>query len=112
VTHRSNRCDREGREIPPTPPRQRPAASLTRFTGVTITDALVAGALSKFGTTAQRAVSAAKAGMDLLLVCGEDPSYAQSAVTGLANALRGGQLSQSTFDAARTRVTNLRASLA
>jgi beta-N-acetylhexosaminidase len=82
------------------------------FTGVTITDSLTAGGLSKFGTTAQRAVSAAKAGMDLLLVCGEDPSYAQSAVTGLANALRGGQLSQSTFDAARTRVTNLRGSLA
>ncbi|MFL6055485.1 MAG: glycoside hydrolase family 3 N-terminal domain-containing protein [Actinoallomurus sp.] len=82
------------------------------FTGVTITDSLTAGGLSKFGTTAQRAVSAAKAGMDLLLVCGEDPSYAQSAVTGLANALRGGQLSQSTFDAARTRVTNLRNSLA
>ncbi|MEV5750743.1 glycoside hydrolase family 3 N-terminal domain-containing protein [Actinoallomurus sp. NPDC052308] len=82
------------------------------FTGVTITDALVAGALKNFGTTAQRAVSAAKAGMDLLLVCGEDPSYAQSAVTGLANALRGGQLGQSAFDAARTRVTNLRNSLA
>ncbi|MCO5974585.1 glycoside hydrolase family 3 N-terminal domain-containing protein [Actinoallomurus soli] len=82
------------------------------FTGVTITDALVAGALSNFGTTAQRAVSAAKAGMDLLLVCGEDPSYAQSAVTGLADALRNGQLGQSAFDAARARVTNLRTGLA
>lgn len=82
------------------------------FTGVTITDSLTAGGLSNFGTTSQRAVSAAKAGMDLLLVCGENPSFGQSAVTGMANALRSGQLSQSTFDAARNRVTSLRNSLA
>lgn len=82
------------------------------FTGVTITDSLTAGGLSAWGSTSQRAVAAARAGMDLLLVCGEDPSYGQSAVTGLANALRNGQLSQSTFDAARNRVTNLRTSLA
>ncbi|MFB9837048.1 glycoside hydrolase family 3 N-terminal domain-containing protein [Actinoallomurus acaciae] len=82
------------------------------YTGVTITDSLTAGALTDFGTTAQRSVAAAKAGMDLLLVCGEDPAYGQSAVTGLAGALRSGTLSQSTFDAARTRVTNLRNSLA
>jgi beta-N-acetylhexosaminidase len=81
------------------------------FTGVTVTDSLTAGALSNYGTTAQRAVSAAKAGMDLLLVCGQNVSYGQSVVTGLANALQSGQLGQSTFDAARTRVTNLRNSL-
>jgi beta-N-acetylhexosaminidase len=82
------------------------------FKGVTVTDSLTAGGLSNFGTTSQRAVSAAKAGMDLLLVCGENPGYGASAVTGLANALRNGQLSQSTFDAARARVTSLRTSLA
>lgn len=81
------------------------------FTGVTITDSLTAGGLRDWGNTSQRAVSAAKAGMDLLLVCGEDPSYGASAVTGLADALRGGQLSQSGFDAARNRVTSLRNSL-
>jgi beta-N-acetylhexosaminidase len=81
------------------------------FTGVTVTDSLTAGGLSNFGTTSQRAVSAARAGMDLLLVCGQSVSYASSAVTGLANALRNGQLSQSTFDAARNRVTNLRNTL-
>src|SRR5439155_390916 len=37
------------------------------FTGVTITDALEAGALSAFGATGQRAVTAAGAGMDLIL---------------------------------------------
>jgi beta-N-acetylhexosaminidase len=82
------------------------------FKGVTITDSLTANGLSNFGTTSQRAVSAAKAGMDLLLVCGESPTNGQNALTGLANALRNGQLSQSTFDAARGRVTSLRTSLA
>ncbi|GAA4507248.1 beta-N-acetylhexosaminidase [Actinoallomurus oryzae] len=82
------------------------------YTGVTITDSLTAGGLANFGTTAQRAVAAAKAGMDLLLVCGESPTYGQSAVTGLADALRSGTLGQSAFDAARSRVTNLRNSLA
>jgi len=81
------------------------------FTGVTITDSLTANGLSNFGTTAQRAVSAAKAGMDLLLVCGQNPANGANAVTGLANALRNGQLAQSTFDAARNRVTSLRDSL-
>ncbi|MGH3378356.1 MAG: glycoside hydrolase family 3 N-terminal domain-containing protein [Actinoallomurus sp.] len=78
------------------------------FTGVTITDSLTAGGLSNFGNTSQRAVAAAKAGMDLLLVCGQSPSYGQSAVTGLANALSSGQLGQAAFDAARGRVTSLR----
>jgi beta-N-acetylhexosaminidase len=82
------------------------------FTGVTITDSLTANGLSAWGSTSQRAVYAAKAGMDLLLVCGENPANGAAAVTGMANALRSGQLSQSTFDAARNRVTNLRNSLA
>lgn len=81
------------------------------FQGVTVTDAINAGALASFGTNAQRAVSAAKAGMDLLLVCSQDVSQGQSVVTGLAGALQSGQLSQSGFDAARNRVMNLRNSL-
>jgi beta-N-acetylhexosaminidase len=82
------------------------------FKGVTITDSLTANGLSNFGTTAQRAVAAAKAGMDLLLVCGESVTNGQNALTGLANALRNGQLSQSDFDTARNRVLSLRNSLA
>ncbi|MCW2946611.1 MAG: glycosyl hydrolase [Actinoallomurus sp.] len=78
------------------------------FQGVTVTDAINAGALASCGTNAQRAVSAAKAGMDLLLVCAQDVSQGQSVVTGLAGALQSGQLSQSAFDAARNRVTALR----
>lgn len=43
--------------------------------------------------------------MDLMPVCGQNISYGRSVVT-LANALTGGQLSQSGFDAARNRATS------
>jgi beta-N-acetylhexosaminidase len=78
------------------------------FKGVTVTDALSAGALTNFGTNAQRAVSAAKAGMDLILISAQDVSQGQQAVTGLSNALTGGQLNAATFTAALNRVTALR----
>jgi beta-N-acetylhexosaminidase len=82
-----------------------------RFTGVTITDALEAGALNSFGTTSQRAVAAAAAGMDLILCSARDVSQSETATTALANAFAGGQLSPATFNAAVSRVTALRASL-
>lgn len=81
------------------------------FTGVTITDSLTAGALGSFGTVGQRGLSAAQAGMDLLLACGDDPSYGAGVVTSVANALRNGQLSQSASDAALGRISALRNSL-
>jgi len=49
------------------------------FTGVTITDALEAGALNAFGTTGQRAVTAAGAGMDLILCSARDVSQSEAA---------------------------------
>lgn len=82
------------------------------YQGVTVTDAINAGALASFGTYAQRSVSAAQAGMDLMLVCSQKVSDGQAVVTGLAGALQNGSLSQSAFDAARTRVTTLRQTLA
>jgi beta-N-acetylhexosaminidase len=82
-----------------------------RFSGVTITDALEAGALTAFGTTSQRAVAAAAAGMDLILCAARDVSQSETATTALANAFTGGQLSPATFNAAVSRVTALRASL-
>jgi beta-N-acetylhexosaminidase len=82
------------------------------FAGVTITDALEAGALSAFGTTGQRAVTAAGAGMDLLLCAARDVTQAESATSALATALGNGQLDPATFSAAVSRVTALRASLA
>jgi len=81
------------------------------FTGVTITDALEAGALKAFGSTSQRAVSAAAAGMDLILCAAQEVSQSETAAAALASAFTSGQLSPATFNAAVGRVTSLRASL-
>jgi beta-N-acetylhexosaminidase len=79
------------------------------FTGVTITDALEAGALKNFGTTAKRANLAANAGMDLIL-CAEG-NYLQGNTA--KNALRSAYLvsdptAQANFKAAVARVIALR----
>jgi beta-N-acetylhexosaminidase len=81
------------------------------FTGVTITDALEAGALNAFGTTGQKAVKAAGAGMDLILCSARSVSQAESATSALATALGNGQLDPNAFNAAVDRVNNLRAGL-
>lgn len=79
------------------------------FTGVTITDALEAGALDAYGTYAERGVLAARAGMDLILCSARDVGQGQAVVTALAGALDGGQLDAGAFDAAVQRVMELRA---
>jgi beta-N-acetylhexosaminidase len=81
------------------------------FTGVTITDALEAGALSAFGSTGQKAVTAAGAGMDLILCSARDVTQAEAATSALATALGNGQLDPTAFNAAVNRVTALRAGL-
>jgi beta-N-acetylhexosaminidase len=81
------------------------------YQGVTITDALEAGALGAFGSTRSRATSAARAGMDLILCSARDVRQGQAAVTGLANALDNGSLSARQFTTAVDRVTALRNSL-
>ncbi|MBO0805487.1 MAG: hypothetical protein J2P25_20720 [Nocardiopsaceae bacterium] len=81
------------------------------FTGVTITDALEAGAISALGTTGELAVKAAQAGMDLILASSQDATQGQDVVSGLATALANGTLGQSNFGAAVNRITSLRASL-
>jgi len=81
------------------------------FTGVTITDALEAGALSAFGTTGQRAVSAAAAGMDLILCSARDVAQGETAASALATALGNGQLDPTAFNAAVDRVIALRGGL-
>jgi beta-N-acetylhexosaminidase len=81
------------------------------FTGVTVTDALEAGALNAYGTSGQRAVAAAGAGMDLLLCSSGDVNQGENATAALVDALNRGQLSRSGFDSAVNRVTSLRASL-
>lgn len=81
------------------------------FTGVTITDALEAGAISAYGTAGELGVLAAQAGMDLLLASSTDVSQGQDVVSGLATALGNGTLGQSGFNAAVNRVSALRAAL-
>jgi beta-N-acetylhexosaminidase len=81
------------------------------FAGVTITDALEAGALNAFGSTGQKAVTAAGAGMDLILCSARDVTQAEAATTALAAALGNGQLDPAAFNTAVNRVTALRAAL-
>lgn len=81
------------------------------YAGVTITDALEAGALGAFGTTGQRAVSAAAAGMDLILCSAQDVTQGRTATTALANALDSGQLDSTAFNAAVQRAAALRNTL-
>ncbi|MFI6172050.1 glycoside hydrolase family 3 N-terminal domain-containing protein [Nocardia sp. NPDC051052] len=81
------------------------------FGGVTITDAIEAGALDSFGTTGQRATSAAAAGMDLILCSARDIGQGESATSALADAYTSGQLDPTAFTAAVDRVTALRAGL-
>jgi beta-N-acetylhexosaminidase len=82
------------------------------FQGVTITDALEAGALSAYGTIQNRALLAAGAGMDLILCSGQYVGEGQQATAGLEQGYRDGQLGQQDFTAALRRVLALRASLA
>jgi beta-N-acetylhexosaminidase len=81
------------------------------FAGVTITDALEAGALNAFGSTGQKAVTAAGAGMDLILCSARDVTQAEAATSALATALGNGQLDPAAFNAAVNRITTLRAGL-
>jgi len=81
------------------------------YQGVTVTDAIEAGALAAFGSYGKRAVLAAQAGMDLLLCSAQDVTEGQAVVTALASALDSGQLGSATFNAAVQRVTALRVGL-
>jgi beta-N-acetylhexosaminidase len=82
-----------------------------KFTGVTITDALEAGALRAYGGTQNRAVLAAKAGMDLILASSQDVAQGKQALDALAAAYSRGTLSRTTFLASVNRVIALRKSL-
>jgi beta-N-acetylhexosaminidase len=82
------------------------------FRGVTITDALEAGAIAAFGTPAQCAVLAARAGMDVLLCSARDVSEGQDTVAALTAALQDHALDPGQFQIALRRVLALRDSLA
>jgi beta-N-acetylhexosaminidase len=81
------------------------------FTGVTITDALEAGALQPYGTTRHRATLAAGAGMDLILCSAQQAAQGHQARIALAADYQRGKLNQAAFRAAVQRVLALRSSL-
>ncbi|MFF4380726.1 glycoside hydrolase family 3 N-terminal domain-containing protein [Kitasatospora sp. NPDC001547] len=81
------------------------------FGGVTVTDAMEAKALAAYGGTGDRALAAARAGMDLLLCSARDPQQAEEATEALADALDDGRLDRHGFAEAVARVDALRGSL-
>jgi beta-N-acetylhexosaminidase len=81
------------------------------FTGVTITDALEAGALKPFGTIRNRARMAAQAGMDLILCSAQKAGEGEQARIALAKAYGGGTLTKPAFQAAVQRILALKSGL-
>ena len=81
------------------------------FKGVTISDAIEAGALESYGSNGTRAVLAVEAGMDIALASGRNVSQGVEIHDALVSALRGGKLSEAEFALSTKRVLNLRGSL-
>src|SRR5581483_10978079 len=77
------------------------------FKGATITDALDAPALNRYGSLGRRAVLATKAGVDLLLY----GSSGGSAVGSVVKAVRSGSISKAALRSSVRRTLELRASL-
>jgi beta-glucosidase-like glycosyl hydrolase len=81
------------------------------FKGVTITDAIEAGALKAFGNDENRAVLASQAGMDIILAAAMNATQGEAIVNALVTALSDGTLSQAAFDESTQRIIALRAKL-
>ncbi len=81
------------------------------FEGVTITDAIGAGALAAYGTVPNRALLAAAAGMDLILASSQSPGEGVACADGLESGYAGGRLARPLFQAAVARILALRQSL-
>ena len=81
------------------------------FTGVTITDAIGAGALRSIGSIQTRSLDAAQAGMQLILSAAQTVTEGQNALAGLEAGFTSGTLSSSTFRATVTQILTLRSSL-
>lgn len=78
------------------------------FRGVTVTDALEAGALEAYGTIAHRSLLAAHAGMDLILCSRGRVAEGESARAALRHAYLAGTLDRARFRHAVSRVVALR----
>jgi beta-N-acetylhexosaminidase len=82
------------------------------FGGVTITDAIGAGALTRYGPPQSRALMAARAGMDIILAASQDSGEGVLCLDGLAGGYRDGSLARNGFRAAVIRILALRRTLA
>jgi len=81
------------------------------FTGVTVTDALEAGALRPFGTIGHRAELAAGAGMDLILCSQGNVAEGEHALAGLRRGYLDSAHGKPAFEAAVERIVALREGL-
>jgi beta-N-acetylhexosaminidase len=81
------------------------------FTGVTITDALGAGAISAFGSLQNKTMLAARAGMDALLCTAIKPLPGGECVDGLRTGYLDGALPRTAFQAQLAQLLQLRAGL-
>jgi beta-N-acetylhexosaminidase len=82
------------------------------FDGVTITDALGAGALRAYGSLQNKTMLAARAGMDALLCTATRPLPGGECVAGLADGYQDGALPKTAFEAQLAQLLQLRAGLA
>lgn len=81
------------------------------FSGVTITDAMEAGAITPFGTPDENTVRAARVGMDLLLFSAKDTDQGVAGLDALTAALEDGTLDPVHFNESIVRVLALRFSV-
>ncbi|PGH11255.1 hypothetical protein AJ79_04990 [Helicocarpus griseus UAMH5409] len=81
------------------------------FKGVTVTDALEAVSLERFGDDAQRGLLAGQAGVDLLLASGRNATQGEAVLNALVQGLKDGSLSKREFDAGTKRIDKLRKKL-
>lgn len=78
------------------------------FKGVTITDAIEAGSLKPFGTIAEVAVKASRAGMDILLASAQDAALGEKVWGAVVAAVKDGRINSAEFEAATNRIIALR----
>jgi beta-N-acetylhexosaminidase len=81
------------------------------FSGVTITDALGAGAIDAYGSLQNKTMLAARAGMDALLCTAIKPLPGWKCVAGLRSGYLDGALPRTAFQAQLAQLLQLRASL-